>query len=649
MCGISGFISPDWPACGRAIIDNMTLLLRHRGPDAGGVFTDAEAGVALGHRRLAILDLSERGAQPMRSGCGRYIITFNGEIYNHLALRQELEQAAPIAWRGISDTETLLEAFSAWGVQRTLQKSVGMFALGLWDRAERRLTLARDRFGEKPLYWGWAGDRERRTFLFGSELKALRAWPGFDNAISLGAVELFMRYCYVPAPHCIYENVFKLEPGMTLTLDQAAFAREQPRIEPYWRFEDAALAGVAEPILDEREALECTEKALRDAVRLQLMAEVPLGVFLSGGIDSSTIVALMQQESSRPVKSFTVGFNEDGFDEAPHAGAVARHIGTDHHEIYVSPAETQAVIPELPTNYDEPFADSSQIPTSIICKIARRSVTVALSGDAGDELFGGYNRYFLAPVFWRLAGRVPAALRVLAANGVLCLSIEDWNRVGRWPLLSRRVAMLGDKAHKLAAYLRSVNSIDDLYRRMVSQWPRGEAPVLAAAPLSTRLDMIESEGRFTEPALRMMFLDTLTYLPDDILTKLDRAAMATALETRIPMLDHRVVEVAWRLPWSMKFRGGRRKWALRQILYKYVPERLVERPKAGFGIPIGLWLRGPLRDWAETLLAEGKMDSEGYLDASRVRRLWRDHLDGKQDWTVPLWNVLMYQAWLEAQ
>jgi asparagine synthase (glutamine-hydrolysing) len=363
MCGISGFLSPEWPGRGRAIIDNMTIFLRHRGPDAGGVFTDAEAGVALGHRRLAILDLSERGAQPMHSGCGGYVITFNGEIYNHLALRQELEQAAPIAWRGTSDTETLLEAFSAWGVRRTLQKSVGMFALGLWDRADRRLTLARDRFGEKPLYWGWAGHGERRTFLFGSELKALRAWPGFDNAISLGAVELFMRYCYVPAPHCIYENVFKLEPGMTLTLDQAAFAREQPRIEPYWRFEDAALAGVAEPILDESEALECIEKALRDAVRLQLMADVPLGVFLSGGIDSSTIVALMQQESSRPVKSFTVGFNEDGFDEAPHAGAVARHIGTDHHEVYVSPAETQAVIPELPTSYDEPFADSSQIPT----------------------------------------------------------------------------------------------------------------------------------------------------------------------------------------------------------------------------------------------------------------------------------------------
>lgn len=649
MCGLTGVLTRRGGGALRDATEAMTATLLHRGPDAAGVWADADAGIALGHRRLAIVDLSERGAQPMHSACGRYVLTFNGEIYNHQSLRKELEEAGPIAWRGTSDTETLLEAFAVWGVRRTLQKSVGMFAIGLWDRAERRLILARDRFGEKPLYYGWAGRGDAHAFLFGSELKALHAWPGFDNAISRGAVELFMRFSYVPAPHSIYEDVFKLEPGVMLTLDAGAFARRDPRIEPYWRFEDAALAGVANPIHDESEALERLEQTLREAIRLQLMADVPVGAFLSGGIDSSTIVALMQQESSRPVKSFTVGFDEEGFDEAPHAAAVARHIGTEHHEIRVSSAEARAVIPQLPATYDEPFGDSSQIPTSIICNIARRSVTVALSGDAGDELFGGYNRYFLVPNFWRWAGLAPAPLRNAAAKAILCVSVEGWNRVGRMPLLQRRVAMLGDKAHKLAAYLGSVNTIDELYCRMVSQWPRGETPVLRSTTLPTRLDSTGGEGRLADAALRMMFLDTLTYLPDDILTKVDRAAMATSLETRVPILDHRVAELAWRLPLSMKIRNGRGKWALRQVLYKHVPEQLVERPKAGFGIPVGQWLRGPLRDWAETLLADERMREEGYLDAPSIRSLWREHLAGKRDWTVPLWNALMFQAWLEAQ
>ena len=406
MCGIAGILTAAPQGGAQAPIEAMTLAVRHRGPDAGAVFVDDEAGVALGHRRLAILDLSERGAQPMHSERGRYVLTFNGEIYNHLTLRRELEESGPVRWRGTSDTETLLAGFSAWGVSATLQKAVGMFAFGLWDRAERRLTLARDRFGEKPLYYGFIGRGGGTTFVFGSELKALRAHPHFDNPIDRGALALFLRFNNVSAPHCIYENIFKLEPGSILTIAAADLAARVRRVEPYWRYEDVALAGLANPVSDEREGVELLEQTLRQAVALQLVADVPVGAFLSGGIDSSTIVALMQAQSSRKVKTFTVGFDEAGFDEAPHAKAVARHLGADHCEIRVTPSETRAVIPNLPTMYDEPFADSSQIPTSIVCAIARRSVTVALSGDAGDEMLGGYNRYVLGPKLWRrLASR----------------------------------------------------------------------------------------------------------------------------------------------------------------------------------------------------------------------------------------------------
>jgi asparagine synthase (glutamine-hydrolysing) len=625
----------------------MTRTLRHRGPDADGGWVDSEAGIALGHKRLAILELSERGAQPMHSACGRYVITFNGEIYNHLSLRQELEESEAINWRGASDTETLLAGFAAWGVKRTLEKTVGMFALGLWDRAERCLTLARDRFGEKPLYYGWAGHGVQSAFIFGSELKALRAFPGFDNAINRGAIALFLRFCYVPTPYSIYENIFKLEPGVMLTLDPASLLRRESRSENYWSYEDAAIAGLTNPVRSEQEGIERLEHALREAVRLQLMADVPVGAFLSGGIDSSTVVALMQSQSPRPVKTFTVGFDEAGFDESPHGAAVARHLGCDHHEVRVTPSEAQAVVPKLPTTYDEPFADSSQIPTSIICMVARQSVTVALSGDAGDELLGGYNRYFLGPTFWRLASNLPLGLRKAIGAGILGVPVEQWNRLGSLPLVHRRVALFGDKAHKLARRLETVRSVDDLYRGMVSEWRPEEVPTLAAGRLPTKLDTLRIEDKISEAEHRMMLLDGLTYLPDDILTKVDRAAMAVSLETRVPLLDHRVAEVAWRLPLCMKIRNGQGKWALRKILYRFVPAELVERPKAGFGIPIGQWVRGPLRDWAEALLAEERLRGEGFLDAPRVRGLWRDHLDGKRDWTSRLWNVLMFQAWLE--
>jgi asparagine synthase (glutamine-hydrolysing) len=627
----------------------MTLALRHRGPDAGAIFVDDEAGVALGHRRLAIIDLSERGAQPMHSLCGRYVIVFNGEIYNHVALREQLEARGDVAWRGTSDTETLLECCAAWGVAPTLQKAVGMFALALWDRAAGRLTLGRDRFGEKPLYYGFIARGAATTFVFGSELKALRAHPEFDNSIDRGALALFLRFCYVPGPYSIYEDIFKLEPGSILRLAPGEILSRARRVEAYWRYADAAEAGLADPFGDEGEGLEALERALREAVALQLVADVPVGAFLSGGIDSSAIVALMQAQSSRPVKSFTVGFNEAGFDEAPHAKEVARHLGTDHCEIRVTPSETRAVIPSLPATYDEPFADSSQIPMSIVCAIARRSVTVALSGDAGDEMFGGYNRYVIGPRLWRRLAIAPPGLRRLLGAGATRMPIWGWAALLQAPGLGKSLAPFRDKAYKLGPALGGMRDVIDLYRALVTEWTDGAVPALGATAAPTQLDEVGFARKIREPSHRMMLLDGVTYLPDDILVKVDRAAMAVSLETRVPMLDHRVADVAWRLPMSMKVRDGRGKWALRQILYKHVPKGLVERPKAGFAIPIGHWLRGPLRDWGESLLSETRLKSEGYLDPAQTRRLWLQHRSAERDWTFRLWNILMFQAWFASQ
>jgi asparagine synthase (glutamine-hydrolysing) len=649
MCGITGFVRWEGSSAPDAEIVAMTATLVHRGPDAGDVWVDDLAGVALGHRRLAIVELSERGAQPMHSACGRYVLTFNGEIYNHLDLRAELDAGAPMNWRGTSDTETLLACFAAWGVEATLKRAVGMFAFGLWDRSERRLTLARDRFGEKPLYYGWLGQGRATVFAFGSELKALKANRSFDNAINRDALALFLRFCYVPAPYSIFRDVFKLEPGTILTLDAENLLSRQIETRSYWSPVQAALDGLANPVRDEHDALEELRKLLGQSVRGQLMSDVPLGAFLSGGVDSSTIVALMQELSSRPVKTFTVGFDDAAFNEAPYADAVARHLGTEHYEIHVSPKETLAVIPDLPLSYDEPFADSSQIPTSIMCAFARKHVTVALSGDAGDELFGGYNRYLYGPRFWSLVNFAPDALRKGGAAALLQLSPAQWNDIGRLPLLRKRVTLLGDKAHKMAVRLRSMETADDVYRSMVTEWSATEDPALAAAVLPTRLDDLSVIAGVEGMAQRMMLLDALTYLPDDILAKVDRAAMSMSLETRVPFLDHRLAEFAWRLPMSMKIRGGVTKWALRQILNERVPKKLIDRPKSGFGIPVGQWLRGPLRDWAEALLDDARLRDEGYLDVAQTRRLWREHQDGARDWTSRLWNILMFQAWLASQ
>lgn len=669
MCGFSGLLLPKLVAQAdlESLVTRMALAIVHRGPDDAGAWVDADAGVALGHRRLSIVDLSAAGHQPMTSSAGRFVIAFNGEIYNHQDLRAELLAAgsAP-TWRGHSDTETLLAAFECWGVESTLQKAVGMFAIALWDTREHTLTLARDRFGEKPLYYGWAGQGDARAFVFGSELKALRAYPGFDNRVCRQALAQYLRFMYVPAPRSIFEGIFKLEPGCLLTIKgkPPADAPEQPprpgvqhgslTIRRWWSLSDAVEAGARNPVTDEAEALSLLEKKLSHAVNLQSLADVPLGAFLSGGVDSSAIVALMQQQSSRPVKTFTIGFDEAGFDESPHARAVAQHLGTEHHEMRVTAQMAQDVIPTLPWMYDEPFADSSQIPTHLVCRAARQHVTVALSGDAGDELFGGYNRYFWGPRIWNRLSWMPYPLRQSLGNVVAAVPVGAWDALGA-PLNrgSGGVTRIGDKLHKLASRLRTVHGMDDLYRSLVSEWHDPAALVLAEGgtplhePQSLLDDALPATGMGQQP-LPMMYRDSMTYLPDDILCKVDRAAMATSLETRVPFLDHRVVELAWQLPLHMKIRGNVGKWALRQVLYKHVPRELIERPKAGFAVPIGQWLRGPLRDWAEALLAEPRLRAEGYLNPAPITRAWQEHLSGRFDHTAKLWSVLMFQAWLES-
>ncbi|QGM45235.1 asparagine synthase (glutamine-hydrolyzing) [Methylocystis heyeri] len=649
MCGLAGFIAARPPADMKTVISAMADSVRHRGPDDEGAFADAEAGVALGFRRLAIVDLSAAGRQPMHSACGRYVLVFNGEVYNHRELRAVLEQeGCRPPWRGHSDTETLLAGFAEWGVVPTLERAVGMFAFALWDRIERRLTLGRDRFGEKPLYYGWVGQGAKRAFAFGSELKALRAYPGFANPVSRDALGLYLQYSVVPAPYSIYEGVFKLAPASLLTLRAEDLPDQRLQIEPYWNAAQTARQGLANPFRDENEALSLLEAALHEAVGLQSVADAPLGAFLSGGVDSSMIVALMQAQSARPVQTFTVGFDEAGFDESPHALAVARHLGSDHHELRLGAADARAVIPLLPRLYDEPFADSSQIPTYLICKAASRRVTVALSGDAGDEHFGGYNRYIWARRVFGLLGRTPPALRRRLASAICATPSWIWSALGSASGGVGGVARLEEKAHKLASRLQNVDSLDDFYRSLVKEWPDGRLLALGAGFLPTQLDDAGLTAGVTEPEHRMMLWDSLTYLPDDILTKVDRAAMGVSLETRAPFLDHRVVELAWRLPLHMKIRDGQGKWALRQLLYKYVPRELIERPKAGFSIPLGQWLRGPLRDWAEDLLEESRLDREGYLDAKPIREAWGRHLGGRRDCTGRLWSVLMFQAWLEA-
>ena len=650
MCGIAGFLSDralraddDAPK----VLHAMGQAIFKRGPDSGDIWLDAEAGIGFTHRRLAIVDLSPAGAQPMASASGRYVITFNGEIYNHVELRAQLEsQGRAPDWRGHSDTETLLAAIESWGLETTLQRSIGMFAIALWDRETRRLALARDRLGEKPLYYGWQTGRGSRIFLFGSELKALKAHPAFSAPINRDAITLLLRHNYIPAPYSIHESISKLEPGRILTLEAGA---TQARETIYWDAVQAALQARNQPFAGSPdEAVDALERVAKDAVRHQMMADVPLGAFLSGGIDSSTVVALMQSQSNRPVKTFTIGFNEAGYNEAEHAKAVARHLGTEHIELYVSPQQALDIIPQLPGIYCEPFADSSQVPTFLVSQMARQHVTVSLSGDAGDELFGGYTRYTMTERWWDRISSTPRFARQLFAKTLTSVNASGWDRLAGLLLPGHSgSSRIGAKLHKGAAQLMH-GSIDDLYLGLNSHHLSPEQWVPGTTEPPTRLTGRRPDLSGLGGVERMMLLDSISYLPDDILAKVDRAAMSVSLETRVPFLDHRVYEFAWSLPIAYKLRDGVGKWPLRELLNRYVPREIVDRPKMGFGVPIEHWLRGPLREWAEALLDETRLRQEGYFDSERVRAMWKDNLAGSGRWHYHLWDILMFQAWLEA-
>lgn len=614
----------------------MGATLAHRGPDDSGTFYDDAAGVGFAFRRLSIIDLSPEGHQPMASASGRYTIVFNGEVYNFEEVRAELGGKR---WRGHSDTEVMLAAVERWGLQAAVARFVGMFAIALWDRDEQKLHLVRDRLGIKPLYYGQVGG----NFVFASELKAIREFPGFEATIDRGALALYMRYCYVPAPHSIYEDIHKLQQGHILTLSRAS----QPVVRPFWSALEVARQGLKEPLrLNDDGAIAQLEEKLLDAVRLRMIADVPLGAFLSGGIDSATVVALMQSQSSRPVKTFSIGFHEEHYNEAVHAGKIAGHLGTDHTELYVTPKDALAVVPMLASMYDEPFADSSQIPTHLVSRLARRHVTVSLSGDGGDELFGGYTRYPFIESMWSKVQTVPRPLARVIAALIARLPARKMNEALRhFPLPGRLKQGPGDKLKTFADFLAN-GTPDSIYLYAMSHWRNPERVVAGSREPDTEVRAL-AEMRSLPGATEMaMMADLLFYLPDDILVKLDRASMAVSLEARVPLLDHRVVEFAWKLPLHFKIRNGTAKWILRQILHKYVPPELVERPKMGFGVPIDSWLRGPLREWAEDLLSPESLRRSGFLEAAPIREKWEEHLSGARSWEYPLWNALMFQDWL---
>jgi asparagine synthase (glutamine-hydrolysing) len=652
MCGFAGFLGGEWhggDAGAVSLLRRMNNQLISRGPDSEGYWADASSGIALGHRRLSILDLSAAGAQPMTSACARYVLIFNGEIYNHLLLRDELQRdSGGQAFRGTSDTETMLAGFTRWGVRPTLERCIGMFAFALWDRNSRTLTLGRDRLGEKPLYYGWQGTGSRRVLLFGSELKALRVHPAFRSDIDRKSICLLMRHNCIPAPYSIYNNLFKLPAGCLLDI---SVSKPDSAPVPFWSAATAAESGLQRrDSASDADHLEQLNALLSSAVRQQMLSDVPLGAFLSGGVDSSLVVALMQSQSAQPVKTFTIGYGEADYNEAVHAAAVARHLGTAHTELYVSPSQAMDVIGRLPDIYCEPFSDSSQIPTLLVCELARQHVTVALTGDAGDELFGGYNRHILTQRAWRRISQLPLVFRTVAARALAGLSpgfVNDLaGTVQKLLPPSRRQAYVGDKIQKIADVL-SCGSVDALYLKLISHWDAPSSIVLGASEYPSPIPDTRQMPSGLSDAEKMMLLDLLLYLPDDNLAKVDRAAMSVSLETRVPMLDHRVVEYAWQLPLSMKLRDHVGKWALRQILYRYVPRALIERPKMGFSVPIADWLRGPLRDWAESLLNTERLSREGFLDPKPIRQRWKEHIDGRRNWQNQLWDVLMFQSWLE--
>ena len=647
MCGICGFVdlSNRYDQLNRhRIISEMTNTLIHRGPDDVGYWHDQGKGVSLGHRRLSIVDLSVHGSQPMLSNSGRYVIVFNGEIYNHLLLRKELiRSGVNISWRGHSDTEILLACIDTWGIEKSIQKSSGMFAVAIFDNKENNLFLVRDRMGEKPLYYGF----QNGVFLFASELKAINKHPDSMRDIDRNALALQFRYSYIPTPYSIYKGIKKLKAGsiLRINLSKSNFKKEileEPKT--YWSLEDVVINAQKNIYTGNSiEAIDDLNDLLGKSVRDQMVADVPLGAFLSGGIDSSLIVSLMQSQSSVPIDTFTIGFSEDDYNEAIFAKKIAKHLGTKHTELYVSSNDALSVVDKLPQIYDEPFSDSSQIPTYLISEMTKKNVSVSLSGDAGDELFGGYNRYLWTRKIWSRIKFMPISLRKFITYGMTSVSPSAWNKILKQILDTPQP---GDKMHKLSSILTS-SSAEDCYLNLISHWNNSDNIVIGATDISVPVNNINDHLDFDSIEQKMMYLDAISYLPDDILTKIDRASMSVSLETRIPFLNHHVVEFANTLPLSMKIKNGESKWILRQLLDKYVPREFTERPKMGFGIPIDIWLRGPLRDWAESLLEESRLKKEGFLNYEPIRRKWVEHLSGRRNWQYHLWDILMFQAWLE--
>ena len=657
MCGISGVLSDreknSLDIKSTAAI--MSNILSHRGPDDSGLWVNPEKTCAMSHSRLAIIDLSSAGHQPMKSQCGRYTIVFNGEIYNHHDLKFELEKRklSHFVWKGHSDTEIFLEAIRVWGLKKALQKSNGMFAIALWDHKKKRLSLARDRLGEKPLYFGWVN----RNFAFASELKAFNAFPEFSNQIHENALNLFLQYSYVPAPYSIYKDIYKLEPGTILSLsreDSQSALNQLPvaplncgsiNIEKYWALDSVAAAGQSNLILDEENAMEELERILIDSIKLQSISDVPIGAFLSGGTDSSLIAALMQKHHSNPINTFSIGFNESSFNEAIHAKEVAQFLGTNHHEFYVSDNEARDVIPLLSSMDSEPFADSSQIPTFLVSKLARSTVTVALTGDAGDELFGGYNRYSLGSDLWKRFNFLPFKIRQMLGASLQNIppqKLDQFLKVLPW---FKGINLLGDKVHKFSRAMQHSQSLDEMYRSLTMDDSFFKSSLTGKTNLPSLINRYPEISQLKDPEHRMMAWDSLSYLTDDILCKVDRASMSVGLETRVPMLDYRLVEFAWKLPLNMKIRNGQSKWILKELLYRHVPKKIIDRPKAGFSIPLDQWLRGPLRDWAEDLLDEQKLKYHENIDSTLVTSGWKQHLSGSKDCSKGLWNILMFLSW----
>lgn len=649
MCGISGFLSHSSSAYSLSnICAEMTDKLFHRGPDDGGVWSDDMSGIAIGHRRLSILDLSPSGHQPMLSHSGRYVIAFNGEIYNYKSIRKELIQLG-VGFKGHSDTEVLVAAIDAWGINAAITKITGMFAFALWDQSEKTLTLARDRLGEKPLYYGWQGS----TFLFASELKALKAHPAWNAEIDRNSLSLFLRHSYIPSPYSIYQNIYKLLPGSMVHIPFTMTPGSIPEPRIYWNAKQVVENAVSTPFLsDDNQSIQGLDALLRETIRDQIISDVPLGAFLSGGLDSSTIVALMQEVSDKPVKTFTIGFHEKGYNEAGHAKAIAAHLGTEHTELYISANRAMDIIPSLPELFDEPFSDPSQIPTHLVAKMTREHVTVALSGDGGDELFGGYSRYLLGRAIWNKVKILPYPLRT-ALNRLVCsIPPRHWDKLFSIinPLLpfESRVTLPGDRIHKLASFSRA-SSPEEVYLNLVSHWKNPESVVNQAKEPLTVLTDQSRWADLSDFVQHMQYLDMTSYLPDDILVKVDRAAMGVGLETRVPFLNHKIVEYAWKLPQDMKVRDGQGKWILRQVLKRYMPDNLIERPKMGFGVPIDQWLRGPLKGWAEELVDPDRIKNEGFFDPAPISEKWKEHSMSKRNWSYYLWDILMFQAWLEKQ